>query len=90
MTTEEPEEDELILGDEAIQSDGDAVEAPAGEMNEGTASEPAPRVATSGGTLFERMSNLTRSSKATDEDEDAEQSRDPLDIPRFLNRQNNQ
>ena len=47
----------------------------------------------SGSTLFERMSSMARGSSkvgaADDEDEDAV-SRDPLDIPRFLNRQSNQ
>ncbi|MEO9601353.1 cell division protein FtsZ [Parasphingorhabdus sp.] len=80
------EEDELVLGDDAIQLD-DGEETP-------SASEtpPAPRVASSGGTLFERMSNLTRGGSKTDDDADGEddKSRDPLDIPRFLNRQNNQ
>ncbi|MDI1295420.1 MAG: cell division protein FtsZ [bacterium] len=47
---------------------------------------PAPRVAT-GGTLFERMAGLTRGSeKAPGADDIAT----GLDIPRFLNRQNNQ
>lgn len=52
----------------------------------------APRVAASGGTLFERMSNLSRGvSKADDEDEDdGEEDAAPLNIPRFLGRQNNQ
>ncbi|ASK86890.1 cell division protein FtsZ [Sphingorhabdus sp. SMR4y] len=80
------EEDELILGDDAIQ--------PAEEDTAPAASQapPAPRVATSGGTLFERMSNLTRGGSKGDDAEDGEddKSRDPLDIPRFLNRQNNQ
>jgi cell division protein FtsZ len=48
--------------------------------------EPAPRVA-SGGTLFERMAGLTRGAeKAPGADDGAP----GLDIPRFLNRQNNQ
>ncbi len=84
-----PEEDELVLGDEAIQRDDDEA-APA--STPASRVPPAPRVATGGGTLFERMSNLTRgSSKSDDEDDgDDDKSRDPLDIPRFLNRQNNQ
>jgi cell division protein FtsZ len=49
---------------------------------------PAPRVAAAGGTLFERMSNLARGAAKADEPETG--SADPLDIPRFLNRQNNQ
>lgn len=47
------------------------------------APEPAPRVKM-GGTLFERMSG--RAPKAEDEGE----GKAPLDIPRFLHRQNNQ
>ena len=43
-----------------------------------------------GGTLFERMSSLARgAAKAQVNEEDPQQPRDPLDIPRFLNRQNN-
>jgi cell division protein FtsZ len=38
--------------------------------------------------LFERMSNVTRGA-ARDEDGDRDD-KDPLDIPRFLHRQNNQ
>ncbi|WP_375394814.1 cell division protein FtsZ [uncultured Sphingomonas sp.] len=51
------------------------------------AAEPAatPRVKL-GGTLFERMSNAAR---GTAREEDAPED-PPLDIPRFLNRQNNQ
>ncbi len=82
----EPEEDELVLGDDAIQIDDDEV------AGSGVQPPPAPRVASGGGTLFERMSNLTRGGSKTDEDQDGEddKSSDPLDIPRFLNRQNNQ
>ena len=83
----EPEdEDELVLGDDAIQMD-EGQEAAAGSQP-----PPAPRVAAGGGTLFERMSNLTRGGSKNDEADDGEddKSSDPLDIPRFLNRQNNQ
>jgi cell division protein FtsZ len=55
---------------------------------------PDPAVGTSaapqalaGATLFERMSNIARSTIAPEE---VEAKADPLDIPRFLNRQNNQ
>ena len=51
--------------------------------------EPAPRVAHGGGTLFERMSNIARGNARADQETGAEKV-DPLDIPRFLNRQNNQ
>ncbi|MBB4618758.1 cell division protein FtsZ [Sphingomonas abaci] len=56
-------------------SDTGAVEPPA----------PAPRVKL-GGTLFERMSNAARGTPREEEAKPA----DPLDIPRFLHRQNNQ
>jgi cell division protein FtsZ len=44
------------------------------------------------GTLFERMSNIARGApKANiDEEEGPGFRREPIDIPRFLNRQNNQ
>ncbi|ATW04170.1 cell division protein FtsZ [Sphingorhabdus sp. YGSMI21] len=85
-TSSAPEEDELILGDDAIQPAEEDTAPPASQA------PPAPRVATGGGTLFERMSNLTRGGSKGDDAEDGEEdkSRDPLDIPRFLNRQNNQ
>ena len=47
----------------------------------------APATPPSGGTLFERMSNIARSSIKPEE---AKTGNDPLDIPRFLNRQGNQ
>jgi len=47
--------------------------------------QPAPRVA-SGGTLFERMAGLTRGADKVPGGDDAA----GVDIPRFLNRQNNQ
>jgi cell division protein FtsZ len=47
---------------------------------------PAPRVKL-GGTLFERMSSVSRGVAREDE---PSPDKDPLDIPRFLHRQNNQ
>lgn len=55
------------------------------EEAEEAAPKPAPAA---GGTLFERMSNIARG--AAKADSAPEESADPLDIPRFLNRQNNQ
>ena len=55
--------------------------------------EDKPKLAPGGGTLFERMSNIARgAAQAEGKDDDAAPSfrREPLDIPRFLNRQNNQ
>jgi cell division protein FtsZ len=46
---------------------------------------PQPRVKL-GGTLFERMQNASRGAQPQDESA----SKEPLDIPRFLHRQNNQ
>jgi len=58
--------------------------------------EPAPKP--SGGTLFERMSSIARGAPKAQVEETQEEdgprmrtgTRDPLEIPRFLNRQNNQ
>ena len=49
--------------------------------------EEAKPATPGGGTLFERMSNIARGAAKVDPDTEA---KDPLDIPRFLNRQNNQ
>ena len=49
----------------------------------------APRIPT-GGTLFERMSNLSRGLSRSDEEEDkGTDSASSINIPRFLDRQNN-
>ena len=60
---------------------GSASEAPAA----GPEMAQKPKL---GGTLFERMSSVTRS--APREEGESEGNREPLDIPRFLHRQNNQ
>jgi cell division protein FtsZ len=52
-----------------------------------TAEQPKPAPTPGGGTLFERMSNIARGAAKVDPDPET---KDPLDIPRFLNRQNNQ
>ncbi len=92
--------DELVLGTESVldgpvarnpvPASADADLAPKRRWlvssDEKTLEEP--RVATGGGTLFERMSNIARG--AARGEESAEGKADPLDIPRFLNRQNNQ
>ncbi len=84
------EEDELVLGSDDIPVyEDEPVASPPQPAS------PAPRVASGGGTLFERMSNLTRGGGADSGQDDEEaakdkKSRDPLEIPRFLNRQNNQ
>ncbi|MEE9434837.1 MAG: cell division protein FtsZ [Sphingorhabdus sp.] len=58
---------------------------------------PAPRIASGGGTLFERMSNLSRGVSRDDDgdDDNSEKEKDEdkssggLNIPRFLDRQSN-
>jgi len=51
---------------------------------------PAPRVSSSGGTLFERMTNLSRGLSRDDNDDDNDGGGSSgLNIPRFLDRQSN-
>jgi cell division protein FtsZ len=54
--------------------------------------EAEARPAREGGTLFERMSSIARGAAKAQVDEEPQPRlrRDPLDIPRFLGRQNNQ
>jgi cell division protein FtsZ len=56
------------------------------------AAEPEARPAREGGTLFERMSSIARGAAKAQVEEEPQPRlrRDPLDIPRFLGRQNNQ
>jgi cell division protein FtsZ len=99
------ETDELVLDSDDIltQPVGAAPIAPpvdedmdpeAAEQAEAPAAgDEAPKVARDSGTLFERMSNIARgAAQAQGEGEEPVPSfrREPLDIPRFLNRQNNQ
>ncbi|GAA4011156.1 hypothetical protein GCM10022280_05820 [Sphingomonas swuensis] len=52
---------------------------------------PAPKLQTAAsGTLFERMSSMARGAGKVEEEAAPSLRREPLDIPRFLNRQNNQ
>ncbi|PWG03182.1 cell division protein FtsZ [Sphingosinicella humi] len=98
---EEETGDELLLGSGDMLAGEETVpaaeETPAEEPTSGnrswlTGQEEARQAPRAGGTLFERMSNIARgAAKAQVEEEaPARHSRDPLDIPRFLNRQNNQ
>jgi cell division protein FtsZ len=97
---DEPSEDELLLGDMDMVAEEPAAETPpAGRRTWLTGEEEeqpeaaAPKAPREGGTLFERMSNIARgAAKAQVEEEGPRMrpARDPLDIPRFLNRQNNQ
>jgi cell division protein FtsZ len=87
-------------------ADGDSAEpetttasdysAPASSSYEDTSdlprepSSPPPRVSNSGGTLFERMTNLSRGLSRDDGDDgDDDGPSTGLNIPRFLDRQSN-
>jgi len=97
LTEEDEAGDELLLDSEDILADpvlGTPIAPPIDEEDfaaSGTTGTPAPATKESG-TLFERMSNIARgAAQAKVEDEPAPSfRREPLDIPRFLNRQNNQ
>jgi cell division protein FtsZ len=103
---DEDEAEELLLDtvdDEAempvAQDEDEEAEATAGGRRTWLTQEEAPEQAATkaqreGGTLFERMSNIARGAAKAQVEEDQPSrmrgGRDPLDIPRFLNRQNNQ
>jgi len=101
-TEDEAGSDELLLGNGDMLAPEPAEEAPkAGEddlaagrrwLSEASDEEPRPAPAVKapspGGTLFERMSSIARG--AAKNPGASEEKTDPLDIPRFLNRQNNQ
>ncbi|KQN06991.1 cell division protein FtsZ [Sphingomonas sp. Leaf25] len=94
------DEDELVLGAEAATPVPAPAPAPASDfgaspsegrrrwLNPETPAEPAreeaPPARKPGGTLFERMANAGRAPARGGDD------KEPLDIPRFLHRQNNQ
>ena len=52
-------------------------------------SSPAPRISSTGGTLFERMTNLSRGLSRNDEEDSDDDASPGLNIPRFLDRQSN-
>jgi cell division protein FtsZ len=96
--TQDDEGDELLLESDDILTSpvsGAPIAPPADEATTDATdtsdaqTTPAPRES---GTLFERMSNIARgAAKAQGDDDTAPTYRsDPIDIPRFLNRQNNQ
>jgi cell division protein FtsZ len=86
--TGEAEDEELLLGADDILTSPVGAPPIAPPEDEDEVQAPA---AGGGGTLFERMSNIARGApKAQIEDEEPNYKREPIDIPRFLNRQNNQ
>jgi len=84
-------DDELLLGADDILTSPVGVPPIAPPEDEDETEAPT---AGGGGTLFERMSNIARGAPKAqlDEEEEAQPGfkREPIDIPRFLNRQNNQ
>jgi len=73
--------DELVLDAPAAPANSHAAAAA-----DGLTEPPARSIG--GGTLFERMSRLSRGAGSPDADEGGKD--DAVDIPRFLGRQNNQ
>ena len=98
-TPEEITAEDASAGDELLLDSDDILTSPVGKppiappADEDTAA-PTATTNAGGGTLFERMSNIARgASKAQlDEDDGTGLGRkgEPIDIPRFLNRQSNQ
>jgi cell division protein FtsZ len=97
LTEEDEATDELLLGNEDILADpvmGTPIAPPIDEEEAEIEpiEEEAKPAAAAGGTLFERMSNIARGASQAKVEEEPVPGfrREPLDIPRFLNRQNNQ
>jgi cell division protein FtsZ len=82
----EQDGDELLLDADDILTTP-VTSAPIAPPEDEDAGDQASAAA--GGTLFERMSNIARGAPKAQIDED-ETGYQPIDIPRFLNRQNNQ
>jgi cell division protein FtsZ len=95
-TAATPAGDDLLeLGDSDVvdPTDVDAEDVPAPIDVTPPPAQAAPRIST-GGTLFERMSNLSRGLSRSDDDDDEVKDKDDgasggLNIPRFLDRQSN-
>ena len=92
-TPEVTEGDELLLDSEDILTPPVGAPPIAPPSDEDVSQEKSSKAqAATGGTLFERMQNIARgAAKAQVEEGDPQASfrREPIDIPRFLNRQNN-
>jgi len=97
LPTEEEASDELLLGevDMVTQDDAQPESGTRTWVAHEEAEAPKAPAREGGGTLFERMSNIARGAAKAQVEDDMQtprlrRERDPLDIPRFLNRQNNQ
>ena len=98
LTDEAEDGDELLLDSDDVLTTpvGSApIEPPVDEEEltaEETPAEEKPKVRETG-TLFERMSNIARGAaqaQVNDDESTPSYRREPIDSPRFLNRQNNQ
>ena len=94
LTSDDEATDELLLDSEDILADpvlGTPIAPPVDE-DDVAATTTGEEKARESGTLFERMSNIARGAQQAKVEEEPMPSfrREPLDIPRFLNRQNNQ
>ena len=83
------------FGDELLLDNDDILTSPVGSAPISAPPSEEETVKPQGqrdsGTLFERMSSIARGAAKVDDAEPAAPARrEPLDIPRFLNRQNNQ
>jgi cell division protein FtsZ len=88
-TANDEADDMLELGSSDVQDDAESEEQDDDGANFG-GDAAAPRIASGGGTLFERMSNLSRGlTGSDDEEEEKDESPSRLNIPRFLDRQGN-
>lgn len=90
----QPVEDAPLELDEALEAPLQSDELAANEADYGHGSgdplPPPPRVASGGGTLFERMSNLSRGlGRGGDDKDDTGEPEGNINIPRFLDRQSN-
>jgi cell division protein FtsZ len=89
-------EDELLLDADTILTPpvgGNPLPLEETAGNRPWVAEPEPRAtrpSREGGTLFERMSSIARGAAKAEVKDEEPARRDALDIPRFLNRQNNQ
>ncbi|HVL77927.1 MAG TPA: cell division protein FtsZ [Sphingomicrobium sp.] len=94
LTDEAGDGEELLLGGDAVLTApvGAPPIAPPADDEPEAADEDRPKIAREGGTLFERMSNIARGAPQAQvggDDQAPGIRREPIDIPRFLNRQNN-
>ena len=97
-TADDDDGDELVLESDDILTSpvmANPIAPPADEDDatlHGNPGTDEPRAPRESGTLFERMSNIARGSAQARADDDQAAPgfrREPLDIPGFLNRQNN-